>query len=183
MIKTKHHLNVFDVWKQFSDECFVDELVKKQLSHKRYLHCKEVTKVCIKLAKQHGVDVHLAFLAGMLHDITKELSKEESVSYMQYYKEYQYLKAPLYHQYTAIIFLKQKYNFYNKKVFHAIMHHTLGTGTSKLAKILFIADKIEPTRGYDTTYHMKLALRNLELGFAYVKAENQKYLKERGVLG
>jgi nicotinate-nucleotide adenylyltransferase len=64
-------------------------------------------------------------------------------------------------------------------VLNAIWHHTLGDGQSDLDRILYIADKIEPTRGYDTSAELALSLKNLKQGAQLVKARQQSYLMEK----
>jgi nicotinate-nucleotide adenylyltransferase len=49
--------------------------------------------------------------------------------------------------------------------------------------ILYIADKTEPTRGYDSTKEIALSMKDLAVGFALVKQEAAEWLKKEGVNG
>jgi nicotinate-nucleotide adenylyltransferase len=51
-----------------------------------------------------------------------------------------------------------------------------------LTKIVYSADKIDPTRGYDSSKMVNKCLRNYYVGFLYVLKENEKFLKKEGQL-
>ena len=44
------------------------------LSEKRYMHSVGVMRKAEQLAKKYGIDVNKAKLAGLAHDIAKEMS-------------------------------------------------------------------------------------------------------------
>ena len=64
----------------------------------------------------------------------------------------------------------------------AVKAHTLGTVRNDYDRILYIADKIEPTRGYDVSKEAELAMRDLKEAFALVFRESEQY-RERKVNG
>ena len=53
------------------------ELIREKLSPYRFHHSVCVAKAAVQLAEKYGADVDRAFLAGLLHDITKEMPPEE----------------------------------------------------------------------------------------------------------
>ena len=55
------------------------ERVQDTLSPKRYEHSVNVMKKCEEYAAIYGADVELCKLMGILHDVGKELSKEEKL--------------------------------------------------------------------------------------------------------
>ena len=55
------------------------EKVKNTLSEKRFYHSKCVMEACIELAKIYGEDVENAKIAGIVHDIAKEIPKEDRI--------------------------------------------------------------------------------------------------------
>ena len=58
------------------------KIIKSMMSENRYNHCVNVSKEAVKLAKRYGGDEEKAAIAGILHDITKEMPKEEQLQIM-----------------------------------------------------------------------------------------------------
>lgn len=50
------------------------EILKKRLNEKRYYHSLCVADEAKRLAEKYGGDTEKAYLAGLLHDITKKRS-------------------------------------------------------------------------------------------------------------
>ena len=63
-----------------SYEYYKNEL-RKILSPKRFEHCVNVSLMAEELAKNYGIDSEKVKLAGLLHDICKEKSDEENISF------------------------------------------------------------------------------------------------------
>ena len=57
--------------------------LKETLSERRYIHSIGVMEMCAKLAQIYEVDVQKAQIAGLLHDIAKEMPKEEMFKYVE----------------------------------------------------------------------------------------------------
>ena len=60
----------------------IKQFVKTKMSNKRYNHCLCVSLEAKSLAKHYGEDTEKAEIAGLLHDVTKEFSKEEHLEIM-----------------------------------------------------------------------------------------------------
>ena len=60
----------------------IKEDLKQSLSEKRYIHSIGVMEMSEELAKIYNVDVETAKIAGLLHDIAKEMPKEEILKYV-----------------------------------------------------------------------------------------------------
>ena len=162
-----------------SKQYYIDEIVKSNCNQHRTAHSYEVAKLCVQLAKAHGVDTNLAYLTGLLHDITKAQPDEWHQRIMEIYcPENLEYSPPVWHSFTAPWWIKTNMGINDPVMLNAIYEHTLGRGQSKLAKILFIADKCEPTRGYDTSKQIGLSMQNLNEGFKLVKHEQEEYLKK-----
>ena len=67
------------------------------------------------------------------------------------------------------------------EILEAVREHTSGKGKGALAKIIYIADKIDPGRGYDIRRQKEVCLRDLDEGFALIRKEQQEYLRKEGV--
>ncbi len=140
--------------------------LKTILSEERYNHSIGVMKKAEELAKQYGVDTHIAALTGLTHDIGKEISNVEKI---QYCKEHQIEIDDVEIHNVGLLHAKigaditKKYGF-TKEMQKAILYHTTGhVDMDLLAKIIFIADKIEENREYEGVEELrKLAMQNID---------------------
>ena len=55
-------------------------ILKKRLNEKRYIHSLCVADEAVRLAEMYGADKEKAYLAGLLHDITKNTSANNSLT-------------------------------------------------------------------------------------------------------
>lgn len=164
-----------------TNELYLDEIVSEQCSEKRYQHVVSMSKVCVDLARKHNVSEQEARMAGMLHDVCKEMNREKMIQMMEnYYPEHCGDSPALFHAYVAVPWIKQNLGYYNHRVLQAIFHHVKGTGNSKLAKIVFIADKFDPGRGYDTTKELEIARHNLDEAVKLASQKQKDVRKKEG---
>lgn len=124
----------------------IDTYLKENLSKKRYEHSLLVAKEAKSLAKIYHVDEEKAYLAGLIHDIAKELSEEENNYWIKKGNLAHDLKKENYkkirHADIGALIAKEKYNLDND-ICNAIKYHTIGNkNMDTLAKIIYIADKI-----------------------------------------
>lgn len=155
---------------------YIKEILYHHCKESRARHSEAVAEVCVELAKEHHVDEKKAWMMGMLHDITKnkEDSYQEAII-KKYHPEILDYSPKVWHSYTAPHFLKTELGIRDQGILKAIENHTLGRGHSKLDYILYIADKCEPTRGYDASKEIKLSKENLRKGFELVMKEAEEY--------
>ncbi len=129
----------------------IERDVVVQLSNYRANHTLSVAETAKKLALLHGEDPDKAYLAGLLHDIAKEYSDEETISYLQQrgLPTDKFEIINLNHAMVSKIVAEEIYGVTDPKVLTAIEHHTFGTvGMSKLEMIVSLADVIEPKRNF-----------------------------------
>ena len=124
--------------------------LKEILSEFRYNHSIGVMNKAIELAKIYGVDEDKAALAGLTHDIAKEISNEEAFEIAKknniIFDEIQKRNTRLLHGIIGAIIVKEKYGF-DEQIQNAIKYHTATYyKMDMLAKIIYVADKIEETR-------------------------------------
>ena len=55
--------------------------LKENLSEKRYTHSIGVMNMAVELAQYYNADVETAKIAGLLHDIAKEMTPDEKIKY------------------------------------------------------------------------------------------------------
>lgn len=164
----------------------IDSDIKKELSEKRYNHSVGVMKKAEELAKIYGVNVNTAKLVGLAHDIAKELSKDEKLSYCKengiIMDDIEKLNVGLLHGKIGADICKRRYGF-TTEMQNAIKYHTTGNEhMDKLAKVIFIADKIEENRKYKEAQKMekldvarKLAKENLDMAVLFEIDESLEY--------
>lgn len=137
----------------------IDNDLKKVLSEKRYNHSTGVMKKAEELAKIYKIDVNKAKLVGLAHDIGKELSKEEMLEYARKNNievdSVEEVNVGLLHAKIGADICKKKYGF-SQDMQNAIKYHTVGNeNMDLLAKIIYVADKIEDGRTYKDEEKMK----------------------------
>lgn len=159
---------------------YYEEIARQHCNPHRFTHSLGVAATARGLAEAHHLDGDRAYRAGLLHDVTKALSDEEGRAIIARYKpEWLDISPKVWHSYTAVVFCKQNLDLQDQEILHAIEHHTIGDGKTDLDRILYIADKIEPGRGYDTSKEMALSLKDLRAGADLIREESRKYIFEK----
>lgn len=153
------------------------------LKDRRLNHSLSVAHVAYAIAKANKLpDPGKAYIAGILHDIGKELDKKEAFQIMEKeFSEYASYPEFSYHQFTGAYLAKKEFGIKDEAIIDAIKYHCTGKAhMSPLAKIIFAADKIEPTRGYDSSSLISDCLNNYYVGFLHVIKENARFLDSKG---
>lgn len=128
-------------------------LLEKHLKGEKLAHSFEVEKTAIALAKKYGADINKAGLAGLLHDITKQmdnntLAEKYGITSLSY---------KTLHGKTAAIYLEEHGITSDRAVLNAIKYHTTGKARmSLLDKIIYIADYIEPLRDFEEVEELRI---------------------------
>ncbi|HPU64013.1 MAG TPA: bis(5'-nucleosyl)-tetraphosphatase (symmetrical) YqeK [Mobilitalea sp.] len=130
---------------------YIRKGLEKTLSEKRYRHVLGVEEVCDDLAVIYGCDTLKARTAGLLHDCARHLSDEELISECRKFNLHiteAEMKAPyLLHAKVGAAYAKEFYKVTDENILNAIISHATGKpGMSKLEKIVYVADFIEPYR-------------------------------------
>ncbi len=156
-------------------------IVSTHMSTYRYNHCVSVCETALTLSKNLSVNQDEVVVASMYHDIAKEWSLERSAHWLTLENiSISLLKHYETHAYVAMAYLKHYYGIDNISILDAIAHHVTGTSNNILAKILYVADKIEPTRDYEVASMMALAMQDIDAAFKQVKLENNRYNNSKG---
>ncbi|KMY50873.1 bis(5'-nucleosyl)-tetraphosphatase (symmetrical) YqeK [Peribacillus loiseleuriae] len=128
------------------------EIVKKQLTERRYVHTVGVMETAIELARQYGADVTKAELAAIFHDYAKFRPIEEmrdiviSENMPSELLEY---SDELLHAPVGAYLVKKEVGITDPEVLAAISYHTSGrVNMTLLDKIVYLADYIEPGRSF-----------------------------------
>ncbi|MEE0869619.1 MAG: bis(5'-nucleosyl)-tetraphosphatase (symmetrical) YqeK [Ruminococcus sp.] len=149
------------------------KIIKSMMSENRYNHCVNVSKEAVKLAKRYGADEEKAAVAGILHDITKEMPKEEQLQIMLdsgiILDDIQKNAPKLWHGISGSVYIKKHFGIEDEDILNAICYHTTGrAGMSLLEKIIFVADFTSEERTYKGVATMrKKSRKSLEDAMLY----------------
>ena len=138
----------------------LDSYLKSTLSEHRYEHSLSTAKTCRLLARQFGCDENLACFIGLVHDVAREYSDQDLIAWAEKDKKPisdLYISRPmLLHGRAGAEVLREKFGIDDPVILDAIRVHTTGdAGMTEQAKILFIADYIEPKRKHLTPEFLK----------------------------
>lgn len=136
----------------------IDEIkayLKENLSEKRYKHTLGVADEAVLLAERYGAEKLKAYIAGLLHDVAKEMGVEESKLLLKekYNVELSVVEEntpKLLHGPLGACMAQDIFQVDDVEILDAIRYHTTGKANmSVLTKVLYIADYVEPNRTFD----------------------------------
>ncbi len=159
---------------------------QKNLSADRYEHSVRVAETASFMCSLYGLDEDAGKLAGIAHDICKELPRDQMEALAGEdglpFDEFERKKPSLLHGRAAAVKIQRDFGIDNPDVIEAVANHTCGKpGLCDLGKILFVADKIEPGRPQSTNeYRANLFKKSLDGLTLAVVEENIEYLAKRG---
>lgn len=155
--------------------------LKTLMCEKRFLHSKSVMELAKKIALANNLELGVSTIAALLHDCAKEAPREEEDEIMNKYF-IKYLDAPdvIKHQFTGSILVERLFGIKDSRVKQAILYHTTGyKEMSWLDKLVYACDKLDPLRGYDSSFMINECMKDLDKGFITVLKENMKYLGKK----
>lgn len=152
------------------------------LSRKRLLHSLNVSLLSAKYALIYGEDVDRALIAGVLHDCAKELSDVEQQQLAIKASGDAFDDKKLWHSPAGSVIANREFGITDSRILDAIMYHTTGReGMSTLEKIVFLADKLEPSRTYsDLKKIRETALIDLDKAVYMCMTEVRNKFVEQG---
>ncbi|MBO4407940.1 MAG: bis(5'-nucleosyl)-tetraphosphatase (symmetrical) YqeK [Clostridiales bacterium] len=148
------------------------------LGRKRLLHTLNVGILSCKLAGIFGVDVDKALIAGAVHDCAKELPIKVQQELAYKVSGDTFTDEKLLHSPAGAYYAKEHFGIDDQEILDAVTYHTTGKGDmTDLEKIVFLADKIEPSRNYtDLSEIRAVSLKDLDKATAMcVKAVKAKF--------
>lgn len=149
------------------------KILKNRLDEKRYYHSLCVADEAKRLSKKYGGDSDKAYLAGLLHDITKNASKEEHLKIFNDFgiilNNVEFKAQKLWHAMSGACYVENILNIKDSEIVDAIRYHTTAKANmSLLAKILYLADFTSRDRDYeDVSVIRGLVDKSLNDAFIY----------------
>lgn len=162
--------------------------LKSNLTEKRYIHTLGVADTAKKLAELNGISVEKAEIAGLSHDVAKNLSKAKMEEIMNEYNiaisHVEESNKNLWHSIVGPIEAKEKLKIEDEEILDAIRWHTTGKEhMSTLTKIIYIADMIEPSRDFKRVEEIrKVTLEDLDMGVYCGLTQSIEFLLAKNLL-
>ena len=122
------------------------------LKPKRMPHVLGTEQEAVRLVRRYGGDETQARIAALLHDCTKKLDMAQQLALCQKYgimlDELEQRALKLLHSKTGAAMARDVFGV-EDAVYDAILYHTTGKpDMTRLEKIIYLADYIEPTRDF-----------------------------------
>lgn len=136
------------------------DILKIRLSKKRYTHSLNVADAALKLAEKYGADIEKAYLAGLVHDICKEVPTDEQLAMAQKCRqgidETEQKIPALYHAAAGSWYSENVLHIHDEDILNAVRYHTTGrAGMSRLEECVYLADLISEDRTYKDVGRMR----------------------------
>jgi nicotinate-nucleotide adenylyltransferase len=117
----------------------------------RFLHSRNTALLSWDLCLRFGLDPQAGYLAGIAHDMCKSLGEEEMLALAKKdggkIAKLEQKKPSLLHGRAAAVVLQEQFGINDADILEAVQFHTTGSmEMGNLAKVVYIADKIEIAR-------------------------------------
>ncbi len=145
---------------QLTDILKHESLLRIVLSGRRLIHSLNTMRVSAALAASNGEDPYRCAIAGLLHDCTKQ-------DHYMNGKTEDDIVPEIRHAYSGSRVAENKFGVSDKEILDAIRFHTTSrAGASIMEKIIFVADKIEPSRDFPRIDEIRrISFYDLENGY------------------
>lgn len=146
---------------------YLEQIVKVYMSKKRFLHTCSVAELAAEFARNNGIDEKKAYIAGMFHDVAKEMDSDEALQLMKaYFPAFVDKPAAIYHQWLSAYMAQNVFYIDDHEILQAITNHTTASpDMAKLDMCVYCADKLDPLRGYDSSLQIQVCNKDIVQGF------------------
>lgn len=148
-------------------------ILRERLNENRYYHSLCVADEAKRLAEKYGGDIEKCYLAGLLHDITKNSTEEEHLQIFSNFgiilSDIERNAEKLWHAMSGSAYIENILKINDLEILDAIRYHTTAkAGMSLTAKILYLADFTSKDRNYpDVNIIRALVDKSLNEAFLY----------------
>lgn len=170
-----------------SDKYFeYKEILKERLNPKRYNHSLCVADEAVRLAKKYGGDCDKAYLAGLLHDITKNAKEEEHLHIFSQFgimlNDVEKRAEKLWHAISGAAYIEHILGIKDNEIITAVRYHTTAReDMTQLEKLLYLADFTSADRDYDDIDIMRQKVEiSMEAAIDYALSYTINDLVSRG---
>ena len=163
-------------------------LVEASLSKPRLSHSREVARLASELCDRFHADEEKGYIAGMAHDLARELDVAEILLLAETdgepVSDWERARPLLLHGRAAAAILTKHTGYGDAETLQAIRDHVTGRGSmGPISKIVFAADFLEPTRDFVSPEFRRrtlalsldeMTLAVLERKLHYVRADGRE---------
>jgi predicted HD superfamily hydrolase involved in NAD metabolism len=141
---------------------------ERYVSDESFTHAERVAETAARLAQRYGVDPQSARLAGLVHDWARDLdaqtlfdvARQHGIAVTELDREVPYLL----HAKVGEALLSERFPDLPRPITRAVAAHTCGAGRmDDLAKVVYVADMIEPGRDFGAVDALREAAGQVEL--------------------
>lgn len=141
--------------------------LKENLSEKRYTHSINVANEAVELAKLYSADEDVCYIAGLLHDVCKEMPCEKQYELAKKWhnvSEVELKSLPLLHSVAGAVFVRDFFRIDDERILSSIRSHTAAMPDMTIIdKIIYISDLTSADRNYpDVLRFRKMSRENLD---------------------
>lgn len=160
---------------------YLESIVASYMSSKRYIHTKSMAELAVEIAMENGIDPKKAYVAGMLHDIAKEMDHKKAKKLMEkHYPNHINMPEAVWHQWLSSYVAQKKFHIKDKEILQAIENHTTGScNMSKLDMCIYCADKYDRSRGFDSSKEIELCKNDILEGFKMALKDFYTFSKKK----
>ena len=158
--------------------------IASYMGERRLEHVISTARLSYDIAEaNHLKDAKKALIAALLHDIGKEMPMPDQREIMAvHFKEFINYPPVIYHQFIGAYLAEKDFGITDPVILDAIKYHTTANSNmSEVAIIVHCADKIEPTRGFDSENLINELKSSLMDGFVEVLKSNVEYYVVRNI--
>ena len=148
-------------------------IIRDLLDDYRYNHSLCVAEEAKRLAILYNEDVENAYLAGLLHDITKNFTIDEHLNIFSKFdiilSDVEKESIPIWHGISASAYVKYILGINEEKIISAIRYHTTAKSNMSLfEKLIYLADYTSADRNYpDVDVMRRLVNESIEEAMLY----------------
>lgn len=163
-------------------------LLETSLPPKRYKHSVRVYETALQLAKSHGLPQKKIAVCALLHDCGREIASKDSAAKADELDiaidEVERNQPILLHAKLGVHYAQTKYGINDKEILTGILQHTTGAAhMTALAKVVFLADMIEPGRDFPGVEKLReLSYKDLDKAMLLAYSNTIRYLLDSALL-
>ena len=163
----------------------IRDYIENNYSDKRKKHTYGVYETAAALARRYGADEGKAGEAALFHDMFRGITEKTLDCYIKQLNmdDKYYGNANLAHGKIAAAVMERDFGVSDEDVLNAVSFHTTGrAGMSKLEKVVYLADAIEPGRDYPGVEEIRaLANESLDGACLLLMEMTVDYVNGRGL--
>ena len=158
---------------------FWAERVRPLVKSERFAHIERVACLARDIALANGLDADKAYLAGILHDVARDMGDAELLRLAPPESEAD-VQHPLSLHGRAARTVLERWGVTDTDILDAVEEHTTGPRDGKpLSVCVYVADVSEPGRGVND-HIRELAFSDLELAYREALCCKVQYLQSQG---